>query len=78
MITQTDFDFDDVIKTGCATIEGRQYQMAAGWPRTNVHGEQYAELGLIGRRGKAVKQYRVVWKGSDGKVRVSNLQRSLA
>ena len=77
MTAQIDLDFDDVIKTGRATIEGRQYQVAAGWPRTNVHGEQYAELGLIGRRGKVVKQYRVAWKGADGKARVSNLQRSL-
>ena len=72
-----DLDFDDCMKAGRVTIEGRQYQLAAGWPSVNVHGREYAELGLVGRRGKVVKQYRIAWKGSDGKVWISNLQRSL-
>ena len=72
-----DLNFDDCMEAGRATIEGREYRLAAGWPRTNVHGQEYAELGLVGRRGKVVKEYRVAWKGSDGKVRISNLQRSL-
>jgi hypothetical protein len=72
-----DLSFDDCMNTGRVTIEGREYQLAAGWPRTNNIGQQYAELGLIGRRGKVVKQYRIAWKAKDGRVLISNIQRSL-
>ena len=72
-----ELSFDETIKPGRICVEGRTYEISSYWPRTNVHGRQYAELNLVGKRGKVVKQYRVAWKGSDGRVWLTNMQRSL-
>lgn len=63
----------DSLTAGTVTINGTNYQCDG--IETGVHGNQFAVLTRIGRRGRPVKDFRFAKPGPDGGVNLGMWRR---